>query len=214
MLLNLSYIGKYSLKIGDKMTWVYSIRQGTIPLAWVTLSLSNIAQVPYYYWTPPSAVSHSFSVPWNFDSEKTVMSGSFTVKITADVMPGVYALYQLSLRTQACPVTISSTCCSGGWIYHWAYPVLAYTVVGPTENHLPLLTTSVETYVVNGGIPTFPTPPQLIELTYDENTSLSYGEYLKWDYKVHTSFILFKRSCWLLSSWGNLHTHMSFIDFQ
>ena len=64
------------------MTWVYSIRQGTIPLAWVTLSLSNIAQVPYNYWTPPSTVSHNFSVPWNFDSEKTVMSGSFTVKIT------------------------------------------------------------------------------------------------------------------------------------
>ena len=68
VLLNLSYIGKYSLKIGDKMTWVYSIRQGTIPLAWVTLSLSNIAQVPYYYCTPPSTVSHNFSVPWNLDS--------------------------------------------------------------------------------------------------------------------------------------------------
>ena len=115
VLLNLSYVGKYSPKIGDKMTWVYSIRQGTIPLALVTLSLrvSENARVPgpipYGYWSPPSTVYHNFSVPWNFDPENTVMNGSFTVKITADVMPGVYTLYQVSLTTQECPFTLSST---------------------------------------------------------------------------------------------------------
>ena len=55
-------------------------------------------------------------------------------------------------------------------------------------HHLPLLTSSVETYVVIGGIPTLPTPPQLIQLTYDGNTSLSYGQDLKWEYKVHATF--------------------------
>ena len=117
-LLNLSYVGKESLKIGDKVTWVYSIRQGTIPLAWIMLALSVKinAQVPYYYSIPPSTVSHNFSVPWNFDSQNTVMSGSFTVKITADLMPGVYTLNQVSLTTQACPVTLSSTFSLGGWI--------------------------------------------------------------------------------------------------
>ena len=189
VLLNLSYVGKKnSLKIGDKMTWVYSIRQGTIPLAWVTLSLSNSPQLPYYYWIPPSTVSHNFSVPWNFDPENTVMSGSFTVKITADVMPGVYTLNQVSLTTQACPVTLSSTYNSGGGIYYSANPALGYTLVGPTVHHLPLLTSSVETYVVMGGIPTLPSPPQLIQLTYDGNTSLSYGQDLKWEYKVHATF--------------------------
>ena len=185
VLLNLSYVGKESLKIGDKMTWVYSIRQGTIPLAWVTLSLSNSPQLPYNFWIPPSTVSHNFSVPWNFDPENTVMSGSFTVKITADVMPGVYTLNQVSLTTQACPVTLSSTYNSGGGIYYSANPALGYTLVGPTVHHLPLLTSSVETYVVMGGIPTLPSPPQLIQLTYDGNTSLSYGQDLKWEYKVH-----------------------------
>ena len=192
VLLNLSYVGKHSPNIGDKMTWVYSIRQGTIPLAWVTLSLSvrDNSRVPFYYWMPPSTVSHNFSVPWNFDSQNTVMSGSFTVKITADVMPGVYTLNQVSLTTQGCPVTLSSTYYSGGGIYYSANLALGYTLVGPTEHHLPLLTSSVETYVVNGGIPTLPTPPQLIQLTYDGNTSVSYGQDLKWEYKVHISYIL------------------------
>ena len=190
VLLNLSYIGKTSLKIGDKMTWVYSIKQGTIPLAWVTLTLSKTPQVPYDYWIPPSTVSHNFSVPWNFDSENTVMSGSFTVKITADVMPGVYTLTQAALCTQACPVTICSTYYSGGWISFSAYPALGYTLVEPTVHHLPLLTNSVETYVLMGGVLTLPTPPQLIQLTYHGNTSVSYGEDLKWEYKVHTSHVL------------------------
>ena len=193
VLLNLSYVGKESLKIGDKMTWVYSIRQGTIPLAWVTLSLSVSdnarvpGSIPYGYWIPPSTVYHNFSVPWNFDSENTVMSGSFTVKITADVMPGVYTLYQLLLGTQACPFTLSSTYYSGGWISYSAYPALGYTLVGPTVHHLPLLTSSVETYVVMGGVLTLPTPPHVIQLTYDGNTSVSYGQDLKWGYKVHIS---------------------------
>ena len=188
VLLNLSYVGKKSLKIGDKMTWVYSIRQGTIPLAWVTLSLSNSPQLPYNFWIPPSTVSHNFSVPWNFDPENTVMSGSFTVKITADVMPGVYTLNQVSLTTQACPVTLSSTFSLGGGIYYSAYPALGYTLVGPTVHHLPLLTSSMETYVLMGGILTLPTPPKLIELTYVGNTSLSYGQDLKWEYKVNATF--------------------------
>ena len=192
VLLNLSYVGKYFLKIGDKMTWVYSIRQGTIPLAWVALSLivSDNARVSYNYLIPPSTVSHNFSVPWNFDPEYTVMSGSFTVKVTADVMPGVYTLYQVSLTTQECPFTLTSTYYSGGWISYSANPALGYTLVGPTVHHLPLLTSSVETYVVNGGIPTLPTPPQLTQLTYTGNTSVSYGENLKWEYKVHTSHVL------------------------
>ena len=192
VLLNLSYVGKHSPNIGDKMTWVYSIRQGTIPLAWVTLSLSvsDNARVPYFYGIPPSTVSHNFSVPWNFDPENTVMSGSFTVKITADVMPGVYTLNQVSLTTQACPVTLSSAYYSGGWISYSAYPALGYTLVGPTVHHIPLLTSSVETYVVNGGILTLPTPPQLTHLKYTGNTSVSYGEDLKWEYEVHTSHVL------------------------
>ena len=185
-LLSFSYVGKKSLKIGDKMSWVYSIKQGTIPLAWISLSLSN-TQGTFCGWIPQSTVSHNFSVPWNFNSEKTVMNGSFTVKITADVMSGVYALYQVSLTTQACPFTLTSTYNSGGWIYYSAYPALGYTVVGPTVHHLPLLTSSEEPFVLNGGISSLPTPPQLIQLTYDGNTSLSYGEDLKWGYKVHTS---------------------------
>ena len=174
------------------MTWVYSIRQGTIPLAWVALSLSvsDNARVSYsYYWIPPSTVYHNFSVPWNFDSENTVMSGSFTVKITADVMPGVYTLNQVSLTTRECPFTLSSTYSSGGWISYSASPALGYTLVGPTVHHIPLLTSSVETYFVNGGILT-PTPPQLTQLTYTGNTSVSYGQDLKWEYKVHISYIL------------------------
>ena len=194
VLLNLSYVGKHSPNIGDKMTWVYSIRQGTIPLAWVALSLSVSdnarvpGSIPYGYWIPPSTVYHNFSVPWNFDSENTVMSGSFTVKITSGVMPGVYTLNQVSLTTQECPFTLSSTYSSGGWISYSANPALGYTLVGPTVHHIPLLTSSVETYVIMGGIPTLPIPPQLIQLMYDGNTSLSYGQDLKWEYKVNATF--------------------------
>ena len=178
VLQNLSYVGKRSLKIGDKMTWVYSIKQGSIPLAWTTLTFSTSVS------SSQSTISHNFSVPWDFDPDESVTRGSFTVKISANVMSGVYTLNQVSLTTQSCPFSISSTYWQGGAVYNSANAVIGVAVLGPTSHQLSLLSSSSEPFVLSGGISTCPVPPQLIQLRYIGNISVSYGQDLKWEYKV------------------------------
>jgi hypothetical protein len=182
VLLNISYYGSYTPKVGDKMTWVYSVQQGSVPLSSITLRFSGIpSESPSSL--SPSYISRNFSVPWDFQSKSKVTNGSITYKIKSSDLSGTFGLRQVILATQACPGFVYAYYQPGNWIYYSYNSVRIYSVIGPLSHSLRLLSGDGATYVLGSG-PFVIIPPELIELKYIGNFSVAWGENLIWEYKV------------------------------
>jgi hypothetical protein len=188
VLLNLSYFGSHSPKPRDKMTWVYSIQQGSVPLSSITLLFED----PVNFFSLSSYISRNISVPWNFQSTSNIISGSITYKVKGSELSSTFILSQVVLKTQACPGFVHTNYRKGGWIYY-SYNSMISTINGPQAHGLQLLAANAEPYVL-GNRPVFSfenvKPPVLIEFKYVGNYSVAWGEELIWEYKVILHFWL------------------------
>jgi hypothetical protein len=176
ILLNFSYYGSQSPRVGDKMTWVYSIQQGSAPLSWITLR--------FYSNYLSSSISRNISVPWDFQSRGKVTTGSITYKVRSSDLSGTYILQQVVLTTQACPYFVDSNYQFGGWIYYSYNSARIKSIIGPQTHSVNLLSGYLASYVLGSGSNPTIVPPELIELRYTGYSSVAWGEDLIWEYKV------------------------------
>jgi hypothetical protein len=179
ILLNLSYYGSHHPKPGDKMTWVYSIQQGSVPLSWITLRFFDYTNNIISY------ISRNISVPWNFHSTSNITSGSITYKVRSSELSGTYRLFEIVLATQACPDYVYTNYQNSGWIYYtYNYNPMISTVIGSQTHSLHLLSSNAASYVLGSTPALTVKSPELLEFKYIGNFSVAWGEELIWEYKV------------------------------
>jgi hypothetical protein len=101
-LLDLSFVGYQNIRIGDTLSWKFSIRQGDSPMASLQLNFRG-------NYNSVFTASQSFAVPVGFDGSNTVTNGtlSFQIRSLNQYLPGTYTFESLILTTQPCPVNMS-----------------------------------------------------------------------------------------------------------
>jgi hypothetical protein len=201
ILLSFSYYGPHNPKVGGKMTWVYSIMQGSVPLSGITLRFLDPSS---YLYSQILKISHNLSVPWNLQSTGTVTNGSFTYKVSGSEPSGTYQLLQIVLTTEACPVCVTVTLQHKqenmpGYV-SYAHNTIMSTVIGPLTHSLQILSSNAASFVFGAGLAASSNlnavpPPELIEFKYIGNYSVAWGDDLVWEYKVAIMFVHPDGSC-------------------
>jgi hypothetical protein len=173
-LLDISYAGKSNLKVGDALIWNISVLQGAAPLA--SISINFVGPYDTYF-----TVAQNFSTPVGFEDNSTlILNETMTSIITKPWMDGSYSISSISLRTQACPLRMSTEIYPGN---AYAY-VMASSGTATVGSQRTLSTFNLTPLIFGSGRPPNVTCPSLLSFEMESAPVVSIGGEVRWNFTV------------------------------
>jgi hypothetical protein len=174
-LLDISYVGKSNLEIGDALTWKVSVLQGDAPLA--SISINLVGPYDTYHFK----VVKDYPTPIGFgDSSMHILNGTVTSIITNPLMDGSYSITHISLRTQACPLGMSTN------IFPSRADASVMTGDGTATagSQLSLSAFNLMPLTFGSGLPPNVTCPSLLSFQMESAPVVSIGDEVRWNFTV------------------------------